>query len=133
MTQELQDSVKIFGTALQQLFQVALNCFGTELNQGYLESIQKFEETYRRLPHAKDPEKQLSCTIKAHCIFQHVPETIEKTGKALGVFSAQSFESAHYEFVETWKRFKVPSDHPNYAKQLLNAVVNFNSFHVCES
>ena len=72
------------------------DCFGRELNDlRYLKSIEDFTETYRNLPHAKDPAKQLSVTIKVHCIFDHITEMIEHTGKALGIFSAHAFESVH--------------------------------------
>ena len=83
-------------------------------------------------PHAKDEEKQLSVTTKAHVIFTHVLQQIERTGQALGVLSEQAFESVHYDFLETWKRFKVPIDHKDYGQKLLNAVVNYNSFHISD-
>ena len=60
------------------------------------------------------PWKNLSIIIKAHCVFQHIPETIERTGKGLGVFSAAAFEHVHEDFIETWKIFKVHPTHPDY-------------------
>ena len=130
LLEELPDNLKIFGIALNQLHQVVEDCFGRELSRTYLTSISTFEETYRRLPHSKDPEKQLSCTIKAHAIFKHVPWMIQKTGRALGIFSAQSFEAVHFDFLQTWKNYKVAISHENYGKQLKNAVVNYNSHHI---
>ena len=116
---------------MQQLYQVVQDCFGRELNDlRYLKSIEDFTETYRNLPHAKDPAKQLSVTIKVHCIFDHITEMIEHTGKALGIFSAHAFESVHYDFLQTYQRYKVPVDHKNYGKQLKNGTVNYNSYHI---
>ena len=95
-----------------------------------MKSIKDFTETYRKLPHAKDPAKQLSVTIKVHCIFDHITEMIEHTGKALGIFSAHAFESVHYDILQTYQRYKVPVDHKNYGKQLKNGTVNYNSYHI---
>ena len=50
-------------------------------------------------------------------MFQHIPETIERTGKGLGVFSAAAFEHVHEDFIETWKFFKVHPTQPDYRKQ----------------
>ena len=80
----------------------------------------------------KNEEKDLSVTIKAHCIFEHVVQNIERTGHSLGVLSEQAFESVHYDFLETWKRFKYPQDHKEYGQKLLDAVINYNSFHISD-
>ena len=98
-----------------------------------MKSIEDFETTYRQLPHASDPEKQLSVTIKVHCIFQHVPETIECTGKGLGVFSAQAFEAVHPDFLETYQRFKVDPEHKDYGKKFKASVCNYDAFHVSDN
>ena len=92
LTEELPEHLKIYGIALNLLHQVVEDCFGKELSQTYKISISKFEETYRKLPHSTKPDEQLSCTIKAHAIFTHVPWMIQRTGRALGVYSAQAFE-----------------------------------------
>ena len=132
-TDQLPAEHKNFGLALQKLYEVVSDCFGMHLNElRYLKSIEDFETIYRQLPHAKDPEKHLSVTIKAHCIFQHIPETIELTGKSLGIFSTQAFESVHYDFLETWKRFKYPESHEKYPNHLKKATVNYNSYHVSD-
>ena len=39
--------------------------------------------------HGKNEDKDLSIIIKAHCIFEHVVQNIERTGHALGVLSEQ--------------------------------------------
>jgi hypothetical protein len=132
LTDMLPESLKIWGIALQQLHQVVEDCFGQELCRTYLTSIAEFEKTYRKLPHSKNPEKQLSVTIKAHAIFQHVPEMIEQTGRALGLFSAQAFESVHYDFIQTWNNFKVASTHEKYGQKLKEAVVNYDSYHIAD-
>ena len=62
----------------------------------------------------------------------HITEMIERTGKPLGFFSAQSFESCHYDFLETYKRYKVPENHKEYGIKLKNAVTNYNSYHISD-
>ena len=133
LTEVLPPHLKQFGYALQQLYGVIESCFGKVLMEDvYKTRIATFEQTYRSLPHGKNEEKDLSVTTKAHCIFEHVVQNIERTGHALGVLSEQSFESVHYDFLETWKRFKYPQDHKEYGQQLLKAVVNYNSFHISD-
>ena len=48
------------------------------------------------------------------------------------MLSEQSFESGHYDFLETWKRYKYPQDHEEYGQQWLRAVGNYNSFHILD-
>lgn len=133
LTEILPPHLKQYGFALQQLEGVIESSFGKVLMEDvYKERIKTFERTFRSLPHAKDEEKQLSVTTKAHVIFTHVLQQIERTGQALGVLSEQAFESVHYDFLETWKRFKVPIDHKDYGQKLLDAVVNYNSFHISD-
>ena len=110
--------------------EVVNNCFGRILNESYLKSIEEFEKTYRKLPHGTDPEKNLGVIIKAQCVFQHIPETIERTGKCLGVFSAVAFEHVHGDFIETLKIFKVHPTHPHYRKQFKSCVVHYDSHHI---
>ena len=94
-------------------------CFGIVLMEDvYKTRIEIFERTFRSLHHGKNEEKDLSVTIKAHCIFEHVAQNIERTGHSLGVLSEQAFESVHYDFLETWKRFKYPQDHKEYGQKL---------------
>ena len=59
-------------------------------------------------------------------------QNIKRSGHALDVLSEQSFESGHYDFLETWKRYKYPQDHEEYGQQLLRAVGNYNSFHILD-
>ena len=134
LTELLPENLKPYGYALQQLNGVVEACFGKVLMEDvYKERIKKFETTYRLLPHGKDEEKELSVTTKAHVIFEHVVQQIERTGQALGIFSEQAFESVHYDFLETWKRFKVTPEHKEYGQKLLAAVVNYNSFHISDN
>ena len=92
LTEILLANLKPYGYALQQLYGVVEACFGRVLMEDvYKSRIQTFERTYRSLPHGKNDEKDLSVTIKAHCIFEHVIQNIERTGHALGVLSEQVF------------------------------------------
>ena len=63
-------------------------------------------------------------------MFQHIPETIERTGKGLGVFSAAAFEHVHEDFIETWKIFKVHPTHPDYREQFKSCVVHYDYHHI---
>ena len=125
--------LKQYGFALQQLHGVVEACFGTVLMEDqYKDRIKTFERTFRSLPHGKDEEKDINVTTKAHVIFDHVVQNIERSGQPLGVLSEQSFESVHFDFLETWKRFKVSPEHKDYGQKLLDAVVNYNSLHISD-
>ena len=66
-------------------------------------------------------------------IFQHVPETIERTGKGLGVFSAQAFKAKHPDFLQTYQRFKVDPEHKDYGKKFKASVYNYDAFCVSDN
>jgi hypothetical protein len=73
-----------------------------------------------------------SCvTPKLHIVFHHVAQFIQKKKKPLGFFSEQASETVHHDFGRHWsERYKRQKDHPDYNKQLLNAIVNYNSKHL---
>lgn len=68
----------------------------------------------------------ISITPKAHIIFIHVVESIKATGKPLGVFSEQTTEAAHHEFLTAWRNYKANPSAPNYQQKLLSSVTRFN-------
>ena len=53
---------------------------------------------------------------------------IHKQG--LGRFSEQAVESAHFEFKQTWERYKRLPNTADFAEQLFKASVAFNSLHL---
>ena len=61
---------------------------------------------------------------------KHVAEFIQFTRQPLGNFSDQEFEALHSNFKPTWERFKRSMKNDSYAKQLLKAVVVYNSDHL---
>jgi len=101
---------------------VAKACFGTILLSDYLEKIKKFERSYRKLG--------ISITPKIHCIFYEVPIFIEHFHQPLGKFTAQPFESIHYEFLKIWINYKREENHPEYGQKLEDSVVCCNSDHI---
>ena len=78
----------------------------------------------------KSKEKDINITTKSHVIFEQVLQSIEKSRQALGILSEQAFESVHYDFLETWKLYKVSPDHKDYAQRLLDAVLNYKYYHI---
>ena len=52
------------------------------------------------------------------------------TCRGLGADSEQSLEASHIDFQRIWQRYRVRDVHSEiYSKQLLAAVLNFNSSH----
>ena len=51
-------------------------------------------------------------------------------GEGLGAFSEQSGETLHSDFLVCWARYKCDQSHPDYCKQLLAAVISYNSMHI---
>ncbi|PAA77883.1 hypothetical protein BOX15_Mlig011119g7 [Macrostomum lignano] len=114
--------LKMFAVALQDFNAIRLACFGQTLANDFALHIARFQTTCQFL--------QLNVTPKMHALFHHVPTFCSKSGKALGSFSEQTVESAHSDFEATWQRYRRPFNHPQYAANLLQAVVNYNSFHI---
>lgn len=114
--------LKMFAVALQDFNAIRLACFGQTLANDFALHIARFQTTCQFL--------QLNVTPKMHALFHHVPTFCSKSGKALGSFSEQTVESAHSDFEATWQRYRRPFNHPQYAASLLQAVVNYNLFHI---
>jgi hypothetical protein len=111
-----------YASALKEFDLVRLACFGDSLNSDFETRIHQFKATYTGLG--------LSVTPKLHVLFHHVPEFCSRRDKGLGSFSEQATESAHSDFRTTWQRYQRPLNHPQYRGNLLQAVVNYNSFHI---
>ena len=100
--------LKKFADALNLLNEVRIHCFG--------------QKAYKKL--------NISVTPKAHALFQHCAEFCLEYGEGLGAFSEQSGETLHSDFLICWARYKRDQSHPEYCKQLLAAVVSYNSLHI---
>lgn len=106
----------------QNFHNVVQSCFTRVLKADYEVQINKFRESYMHL--------NISVTPKVHSIFFHVAHFCSKNQKGLGFFSEQATESAHHDFGETWKKYKVSNEHPEYKNRLLKAVRDYNSHHM---
>ena len=114
--------LKKFADALNLLNEVRIHCFGQKLLPNYENKIKLFEKAYKKL--------NISVTPKAHALFQHCAEFCLEYGEGLGAFSEQSGETLHSDFLICWARYKRDQSHPEYCKQLLAAVVSYNSLHI---
>ena len=103
-------------TALLSLNEVTKACFGQTLAPNFQDSIEKFKKCWTDLA--------LKPTPKAHVLFSHVPQFIQKFNEPLGKYSEQPIETCHQDFKEFWIRGKYVRGfaHDDYPKQLLRAV-----------
>ena len=75
----------------------------------------------------------ISITLKAHVLFVHlVPCLLNLNGYGLGMYSGQSGESIHREFLKNfWNKVKINViEHPDYLQHLFDATVEFSSRHL---
>ena len=73
-----------FYNAFVTLNSVVDSCFGVNLLPGYQKCLKDFEQAYM--------EKGLNVTPKAHLLFVHATEDIEKHGHGLGLFNGAAAE-----------------------------------------
>ena len=118
----MPENLKKFAIALIALDSVRKACFGQKLDPDFGKKIKYFEKRYKDLG--------ISITPKAHILFTHVFEWCTIYQESLGIYSEQSGESLHHDFKSVWANFYRPSTHKDYKKQLLNAVVTYNSLHI---
>ena len=116
------ENLEKFVEVLHQFNLVRESCFGQDLAFNYKSQIEQFEIAYKKLG--------ISVTPKIHCIFVHVPQFCDLKGVGLGFYSEQASESVHYDFKQTWNNYKVKENHPDFAKNLLKAVLKYNALHI---
>ena len=97
-------------------------CFGMELADDWEVKIHIWSESYKDLG--------ISITPKVHCLQYEVPLFIWETGLALGQVSAQVFETGHFDFEETLKRFKKKETSPKHGESLVDAMSCYAGEHV---
>jgi hypothetical protein len=112
-----------FIETLRKFDAVVHACFGNTLQQNYCELIEEFKASYLNLPNT-------SVTPKAHAVFFHVTQFIDRHNHSLGIFSEQATESLHHNFSLHWQRFKRPAIHPDYPRNLRNCLIEYNSKHL---
>lgn len=119
---EQQCAFQTFGVIdiLRKFGAVVSSCFGSTLGDSYSARIDEFKEAYLAQPH-------ISITPKAHAVFYHVKQFVQHKKSSLGQFSEQQIEALHHDFSNQWQRFKRNQSHPDYGKQLLQCIVDFNS------
>lgn len=71
----------------------------------------------------------LKVTPKIHAIFYHITDFCEMAKVGLGVYNEQASESVHYDFLNTWKNYKVNTNHHQFGDRLLSAVKHYNAIH----
>ena len=111
-----------FIECLRLFHEVKKACFGMNLAEDWEEKIELFKTSYKSL--------DISVTPKVHCLFYEVPIFIRKTGKALGHFSAQHFESGHFDFEQTLNNFKTKESNPKHGPQIVKSLVTYAGEHV---
>lgn len=101
---------------------VADACLSNIFDAYFAKYIDNLKKNYLKLG--------ISVTSKTQCDFERVKEFCEKYQVGLGLFSKQAFESVHHKCEVVWNKYKVHSNHPEYAERLLRAVCEFNGLHV---
>ena len=116
--------VQEYVDAFYALKEVKESCFGKIVYDDYKDSIRKLIDCWEKM--------ELSVTPKAHVVFCHVPQFIEKYGKGLGIYAEHVFESVHGHFKDYWikRGYKRRLGSVDYNQQLLNCVVAYVSEHV---
>ncbi len=122
LTKDMPTDLKKYGQALQDFNLVVEGCFGKSLTPDFYDRINRFGQSFKQL--------DIQMTPKIHAILHHVPQFCERHGQGLGNFSEQASEAVHSDFKKTWDRFKVDENRQSYSQQLLQAVVNYNGFHI---
>lgn len=96
-------------------------CFSYDLNPSYKNVIEDFKKSYLQLG--------ISVTPKIHAVFFHVPDFCQIVQKGLGFYSEQTMESVHSDFKNTWVKYTVSINHPDYPERLKRALCEYNSLH----
>jgi hypothetical protein len=115
-----------FVTVFSAFNNVVKSCFGCVLAPEFTNYLREFRDSYMDLV----TNHQLPVTPKVHAVFYHVEEFCSRRGTGLGLWSQQSTESLHRDFLVHWQRYEVAVEHPCYSERLLAAVCSYNSRHI---
>ena len=118
----LPSHLQTYTKALKDFDQVRRSCFGQTLYEDYDQAIRDFKDSFTEL--------NIPVTPKLHALFVHVRQFCSKQNLSLGPFSEQSSESVHADFKAIWKHFSVDTNHPNFGRHLLSAILKYNSMHI---
>lgn len=119
---ESDSSTAKYAEVLNELQRMVDACFGSELREDFQQSIEEFCKAWRFI--------QLPMTPKFHIIHQHVKEFCSNKNTGLAKYSEQTTEAIHRDFTKKWENYKVPHTSSDFAKNLLNCVVSYNSLHI---
>ena len=104
-------------------------CFGAKLSPDYHNLIREFRLKFEDLQEYSREvlETPISCTWKVHVLTCHVSQWLDEHPVGLGLYAEQTCEGVHSDFLKTQKRFLVDESHPDHAKRLRRAVVDYSS------
>lgn len=107
-----------------QLFDVVVQkCFGKNLNEGFVDSINEFHTTYLLT--------NCSVTTAIHILCTHVIQFCQLVKCGLGSFSEQASEAVHSDFQKLWQSSgKINFNNENFSALLLSSVIRYNSRHL---
>ena len=122
---EAESAFQVFGfiETLRKFDAVVKSCFGSDLEDDFLDKIQQFQDSYLAIPNA-------SVTPKIHVVFHHIKDFVNRHMSPLGIYSKQVVEATHQDFSHHWQRYKQLPSHPEYALRLKKCLVDYNSKHL---
>lgn len=106
---------------LSEFVDVFHGCMQEKIDENFEEKIENFAHSWL----AAD----LPNSSKFHILKFHIVDFVKAVGMPLGKFGEQATETVHFDFGQTWERYKVPKSSDNYADSLKRAVVSYNSEH----
>ena len=114
---EAESAFQVIGfiEALRKFDAVVKSCFGSDLEDDFLEKIQQFQDSNLAIPNA-------SVTPKINVVFHHIKDFVNRHMSPLGIYSEQVVDVAHQDFSHHWQRYKRLPFHPEYALGLKTAL-----------
>ncbi len=129
--EELMCPHQEFVDAFVKFKAVVVACYGKELQPNARDTIREFEQAFTKLVHK---HHGTNVTSKIHSIIHHVHDFCSSRNTGLGVWSEQASEAVHSDFLAcSWTKYKVSEVNTRFGKQLLLAVQNYASKHMCDS
>lgn len=70
-------------------------------------------------------------TTKVHIVISHLVDFVSMmNNSSIRLYSEQSHEAVHVEFWKTWMKYQIKDEtSPNFSRQLLRAVLDYNGSH----
>ena len=117
-----------FVESFKAMDKIVTNCFSSKVQ------VNKYE-LKKYFVHLENVFKatELSYTLKIHILLNHVLDTLLllDNNDGLGLWSEQSIESVHREFLNYWSKYKINKlDNPRYGTHLVKCVIEFSSKHL---